>query len=95
MKCILPLTNSYFPCLRSNGCGEITLQLKTAKSLFTRTSFSTPMLELSTYVSVECVVLYLAHYRSQWKLETIFMIGMFEVSACLHTNIESTFDSNI
>ena len=32
MKCILsavPLTNSYFPCLRSNDCGEITLQLKT------------------------------------------------------------------
>ena len=24
-----PLTNCYFPCLRSNGCGEITLQLKT------------------------------------------------------------------
>ena len=38
-----PLTNCYFPCLRSNGCGGITLQLKTTKSLFTRTSFSTPV----------------------------------------------------
>ena len=42
-----PLTNCYFPCLRSNGCGGITLQLKTTKSLFTRTSFSTPVLPCS------------------------------------------------
>ena len=98
MKCILSavlLTNSYFPCLRSNGCGEITLQLKTTAIYIIYNSKTADVIiytRLIFYPRCCCAVIRTMQKSAGYKIYVpSFHIYMYLMSTHTHKCIVSTY----